>query len=184
MKPTFLIVLLLTLSVSALAQDPRLAKRVYVCEVVRVYDGDSLGCLIDRPSGADQYFNFRFGAFDAPERGTRQPGWEQAQKALAALLPKGTTVVVTVIGFDTKWRRNLISGFVQTPDTSLLTPVDVAAAQIEAGNAWFYRSYARSISKELATRYEQLEAVAHDKKAGIWANPKPIEPWRWRRGVR
>jgi hypothetical protein len=50
--------------------------------------------------------------------------------------------------------------------------------------AWFYRTYAKDLSREDATAYEQAEFQAAREKRGLWSGAPPIPPWEYRRGSR
>lgn len=187
MKSFILLLCLCAVSMTALG-DARLRKNAtYECHVKRVFDGDSVSCWVLRGrlrQGARIYraFNFRVAGIDAPERGTRQPYWSEAQAALAAQLRFGEKVVVTVVGYDGKWKRNLISGEIKFADGRV---ADVAELQLAQGCAWFYRQYGRSLSVAQRESYAQAEANAQSQHVGLWTllNP-PIPPWHWRKGAR
>lgn len=53
------------------------------------------------------------------------------------------------------------------------------AELLKAGYTWWYKRYA---PKERT--YKAAEFVARTKKVGLWADPAPVVPWDWRRGVR
>jgi hypothetical protein len=55
---------------------------------------------------------------------------------------------------------------------------DINRELIREGFAWAYRDY--------LTDQTLLEDEAHAKKEGLglWSDPNPIPPWRWRRGER
>ena len=48
---------------------------------------------------------------------------------------------------------------------------------VRAGLAWWYQQYAR---RESAMR--DLKE-ARDAKRGLWSDPKPVEPWEWRKAT-
>ena len=48
---------------------------------------------------------------------------------------------------------------------------------VKDGWCWWYRKYAPS-----DTKLEMLEAVAKAARRGLWADPKPVPPWEWRKG--
>jgi hypothetical protein len=47
--------------------------------------------------------------------------------------------------------------------------------------AWFYRYYARELSRNDATAYAEAEVRARREKRGLWADDDPIEPWNFRK---
>ena len=106
----------------------------YSAVVVREIDGDTF--TIDADLGLRVHITIpvRLYGLDTPERG--QPGHDEAQAFLTALLPVGTEIVVRThapasrAGLE-KYGRWLAS--VSTP-----TCVDVAQAVIDAGLGRFY----------------------------------------------
>jgi micrococcal nuclease len=48
---------------------------------------------------------------------------------------------------------------------------------VKDGWCWWYRKYAPS-----DTKLEMLEAVVKAARRGLWADPKPVPPWEWRKG--
>ena len=49
---------------------------------------------------------------------------------------------------------------------------------VKAGFAWWYRKYAPK-----DTELEALESEARAAKRGLWADPRPVPPWEWRKRV-
>ena len=49
---------------------------------------------------------------------------------------------------------------------------------VRAGLAWWYERYARR-----ETVLQNLEQEARDAKRGLWIDPKPVEPWEWRKAT-
>ena len=46
---------------------------------------------------------------------------------------------------------------------------------VRAGLAWWYRRYAPDDQT-----LEQLEREARAAQRGLWADPNPVSPWKWR----
>jgi micrococcal nuclease len=46
---------------------------------------------------------------------------------------------------------------------------------VEEGLAWWYRQYA---PRDLQLRL--LEERARDARRGLWVDPRPVPPWKWR----
>lgn len=53
--------------------------------------------------------------------------------------------------------------------------VDANAEQIRRGMAWVYTRYAKDPTLPI------LEAEARAAARGLWSDPSPTPPWRWRR---
>jgi endonuclease YncB( thermonuclease family) len=50
---------------------------------------------------------------------------------------------------------------------------------VKQGWCWRYWKYA-----PWNTVLEQLEGEAREAKRGFWADPQPVPPWEWRKGLR
>ena len=51
----------------------------------------------------------------------------------------------------------------------------------EHGIAWWYRAYKKDQSANDRRLYEAAETSAKAKKVGLWADAKPVPPWKFRR---
>ncbi len=141
--------------------------------VGRVHDGDSFDLKVDR----GQRVGVRISGIDAPER--RQPFSDLSRRQLQALIG-GHTIQVHVLGRD---RYGRILGQVERParpaDAVAAVP-DVGLAQLEAGLAWYYRRYERDLPPSWRGRYDDAENGARRERRGLWREPDPVEPWRFR----
>jgi endonuclease YncB( thermonuclease family) len=61
-------------------------------------------------------------------------------------------------------------------DVLLPDGTNVNHTLVRDGWCWRDRKYAPS-----DTRLEMLEAVAKAARHGLWADPKPVPPWEWRK---
>lgn len=142
--------------------------------VGRVHDGDSFDLKADR----GQRIGVRISGIDAPER--RQPYSDLSRRQLQALIG-GQTIRVHVLGRD---RYGRILGRVERParpgDPAAAAVTDVGLAQIEAGLAWYYRRYERDLPPAWRSRYDAAESAARSEGRGLWREPEPVEPWRFR----
>ena len=135
---------------------------IQTCKAVSVIDGDTFYC--NGKDGSVQAVRV-FGV-DAPER--TQAYGIKASQTLKRLL--AGQVQIVVVGHD-RYARTLAC--VQTPHVP-----DVSLALVQEGAAWWMASYAPKES-ELQAAEEQ----ARQAKRGLWADPKPIAPWLYRRGA-
>ena len=55
--------------------------------------------------------------------------------------------------------------------------LDAGLAMVTRGMAWWYRAFAREQTAEARGQYEFAEQEARAKRAGLWADPKPVAPW-------
>jgi endonuclease YncB( thermonuclease family) len=101
---------------------------------------------------------------DAPER--RQAFGARA-KQFVGTMAFGKTVIVLQRGMD-RYGRTIAE--VMLPDGR-----DLGLELVRAGYAWWFRRY--SADAHLAV----LEARAHAARRGLWADPDPVPPWKWRR---
>lgn len=127
--------------------------------VSRVYDGDTV--LLKNSRGK---LKLRLTDIDAPER--NQAYGQKSRRSLSKLC-KGSKVNVTaqIVGTD-KYGRSL--GKLQC------NGVDAGLYLVKHGLAWHNTKY----SSNYATL--NAEAIARQKRLGLWRNKKPMPPWVWR----
>ena len=156
-----LITLLLVLLAGCTPQPPPTSD--LTGKVVSVADGDTLTILV----GVGQH-TIRLHGIDTPEHG--QPFGTRA-KQFTSSAAFGKVVSVQVTDVDRYGREVRI---VTLPDGSNLNH-----ALVKAGMAWHYVQYAPD-DDQLAA----IEETAREAQAGLWADPDPIPPWKWRKGTR
>ena len=154
----------LLLAILFLALAIRLAEADELAgKVVAVTDGDTVKVLYQGKA-----HKVRLAGIDAPER---KQAFGKRAKEYASTLAAGKTVKVT---WTEKDRYGRIVGVVILPDGSNLNN-----EMVKAGLAWWYRQYAPK-----DRTLERLENEAKAARRGLWADPKPIPPWEWRRAKR
>lgn len=128
--------------------------------VVRIVDGDTLDILV-----ANRPVRVRLAQIDAPERS--QAYGARARQALSALAFR-RVVTVADVGPD-QFGRQL--------GTIFVGGANINAAMVDRGMAWAYRRYLgdRSLIR--------LEQQARAARRGLWADPAPVAPWRFRRST-
>ncbi len=145
--------------------------------VVAVADGDTIKVL-------DSYqveHKVRLTGIDAPERG--QPFSTVSRNHLASMVA-GKEVLVESSKSD-QYGRLLGKVWVRPSDCPTCgKTLDANYTQVLSGMAWWYRYYAIEQSPEDLGRYESAEDEAKARKWGLWADPKPINPYDWRKGKR
>ena len=129
---------------------------------VGVHDGDSMTLPIATPEGKRQS-KIRMDAIDAPELG--QPFSNRSKKTLSDMVFDKQCTVES-LGPD-RYSRTI--GRVSVAGR------DVNAAMLEAGMAWHFAKY--DTRQSMADRHE----AARRAGKGLWADPKPIPPWEWRK---
>ena len=131
-------------------------------KVERVIDGDTV-VLLD---SANIRHNVRLDGIDAPE--TSQLKGKEATEGLQALVLQ-KSVRITSTGND-KYGR--VIGRIYLNDRW------INLEMVKKGLAWHYKQY--SNDEDLA----KAEVSAQEKKIGIWADPNPIPPWKYRSGTK
>jgi endonuclease YncB( thermonuclease family) len=129
---------------------------------IGVHDGDSMTLLLDTKDGKRQS-KIRLDAIDAPELG--QPFSNRSKQALSGMVFDKTCTVES-LGPD-KYGR--VIGRVTVGGK------DVNAAMLEGGMAWHFAKY--DDRQSMADRHEAAQKAG----VGLWADPKPIPPWEWRK---
>lgn len=128
-------------------------------KVVKVSDGDTVTILT---SDKTQH-KIRLNDIDAPEK--KQAFGNKSKDNLAKYIA-GKTVTVKYNKTD-KYKRILGTIYYQNKDINL--------QQINDGYAWVYKKYSNNQT------YSKAERIARDKKVGLWADKKPLEPWEFRK---
>ena len=127
-------------------------------KVVQVKDGDSMVVRV-----GDENLGVRTFGVDCPERG--MPFSARAKSFTSGLVGnRDVTVVVHDVG-----RYGRIVGDVKLADGRSL-----GRELLREGLAWYYRRYANDPD------FEKLESDARAAKRGLWSDPNPIPPWKFR----
>ena len=137
------------------------AAEIFTARVVRVVDGDTL--RVSRKEGGT--VKVRLYGIDCPEKDQR---YGKEARRLAHRLSYGRVVLIESRG---KGRYGRTIGNVTLPGGESLNH-----ELVRDGACWWYRRYAPKDES-----FRQLEAEARKAKRGLWANPKPVPPWEWRK---
>jgi endonuclease YncB( thermonuclease family) len=130
-------------------------------KVVGVSDGDTIKVLRD-----GKQVRIRLYGIDAPEKG--QPFGSKSKK-FTIKFAANKTVEVEPIETD---RYGRTVGLVNVYGKSL------NKALIRSGYAWVYRDYCKEL---FCYEWTKLEYIAKKAKTGLWIEPSPIPPWKWRK---
>ena len=142
--------------------------RTWIGRVVRVVDGDTI-----RVMHRGKKKMVRLYGIDCPERD--QPFGNRARQFMHKRL-KDRFVRIRTVARD-RFRR-LVAWVHVAPFSNSKqkrSSRSLNAALLRAGLAWQDRRYDRS------PHFRHLERRARHAKRGLWHDPKPIPPWRWRR---
>ncbi|MDL2290765.1 thermonuclease family protein [Desulfovibrio sp. OttesenSCG-928-F20] len=131
-------------------------------KVIAVQDGDSLVIL----NSSFERERVRLYGVDCPE--AKQSGGEDAT-AFTRSLALFQEVQLKVITHD-QYKRAV--ALVTLPDGRSLNE-----ELVRAGQAWVYDQYC---DRPQCLAWRLLEKKARVDKRGLWAEQKPIPPWRWR----
>lgn len=135
-------------------------------KVVKVADGDTVTVL----SSEGRMDRVRLQGIDAPELG--QPGGAEA-KEFCSDLALFKEVKLTPLGRDDYGRT---VGLLRLPDGKLLNE-----ELVRSGHAWVSDKYC---TQAWCAGWRALQKKARQEKLGLWANPKAVPPWVWKRGKR
>lgn len=152
MKKSVLLALLLAL--------PPLAQADFSGRVVRVIDGDTVSVL----SGNEMY-RVRLNGIDAPE--SKQAYGQRSKQSLIALAAQKNVLVIG--NKQDRYGRYL--------GTIMNENLNINAEQVKTGMAWAYRFHGKATDMKMLV----LEKIARSSGVGLWADPNPVEPWKWRR---
>ena len=131
---------------------------------LQIRDGDTLNM-----QGGQR---IRLLCIDAPEQD--QPGGLASKNELKSLVSSGATI--RDLGKDF-YGRMLAVASIGGKSKRVIVNVEM----IRRGHAWVYRRYANDCGiprKELCA----AEREARSARLGLWRDPNPIPPWRWRQG--
>lgn len=152
MKKSFLMALLFVFS--------PLSQADFSGRVVRVIDGDTVSVL----SGKEMY-RVRLNGIDAPE--SKQAYGQRSKQSLIALAAQKNVLVIG--NKQDRYGRYL--------GTIMNGNLNINAEQVKTGMAWAYRFHGKATDMNMLF----LEKMARSSGVGLWADPNPVEPWKWRR---
>lgn len=133
-------------------------------KVVSVTDGDIIKVMHEGKSE-----KIRLYGIDCPEKA--QAFGKRAKKFTSKMV-FGKTVEVESIAKD---RNKRTIGIVTIDGTTL------NEALIKAGYAWVYNRYCK---KPICRKWNKLHKEAQKNRLGLWQDPEPMAPWKWRRQKR
>lgn len=132
-------------------------------KVVAVPEGDLL--VISRDGHEKK---FRLFGIDCPERG--QPFWDKAQ-GLVGFLTEEKVVDVTPLFLGAEGVEKVLIRIEGTKDY-------LNQQLVAYGLAWVKPDECNS---RLCTDWKKLQKMARSRSVGLWADPRPIPPWDWKR---
>ena len=127
--------------------------------VVWVLDGDS---LIVRRDG--RKVTIRLEGIDSPEKGQ---AWADRARTFAREQALGQQVRVRPKERD-RHGRTVARVFLDDGR-------DLGLTLVRSGLAWWYRRYSRDPA------LKEAEQQARADRVGLWSDPEPVPPWKWKR---
>ncbi|MDI3260314.1 MAG: thermonuclease family protein [Sinobacteraceae bacterium] len=152
----------LAIALFVLAGAARAGGPTVSCTVYGVLDGDTITVRC----GQQDQQRIRLAEIDAPEKA--QAFGQRAKEALSDLVYRKT---VQLIPLSTDRYGRVVAEL-------SVDGVSVQRSMLQSGMAWCYRQYAKS-----AWCVED-EAVAREKRIGLWSEARPTPPWEWRKARR
>jgi micrococcal nuclease len=140
------------------ATYPALSWADFVARVITVHEGDRLTI---RHDGRSETIYLK--GIDCPE--LKQPHGKQAKHATAAYVGNRDVVVRGL----TRDKQGLVSAEVLLHDGR-----NVGRELLKEGLAWWQRSASSDASLEV------LEELARAERKGLWSEPHPVPPWKWK----
>lgn len=128
-------------------------------KVIKIVDGDTFDLLTE----TNTVYRIRLLDIDCPERG--QDYYQVCKQALSDYI-FGQKVNVF---YQKKDRNGRILGTVKNGS------VNVNRVMVQEGYAWHFKKYSTD------QQFADAEIAARKSKRGLWASPKPIAPWDFRR---
>jgi endonuclease YncB( thermonuclease family) len=146
------------------------ASNKVIGKLLGTVDGDTVHIEID-----GEKKTIRIAYIDSPESnfyGKKQRQGEESKQNLINLCAPhiGKDVEVQIIGRDV--HQNRLDGLVSVGG------VDVSTYQVRTGYAWTYPGYNKN------PELPKLQAIAKEKRLGLWWDSEPTPPWQWRKELR
>ena len=130
-----------------------------MCLVVGIADGDTLTVLCN----GNEQVKIRLAEIDAPER--KQPFGNRSKQSLSSMC----FLKQAEIKPQTKDRYG------RTVARVICDGADANEEKVKRGMAWVYDRYVRDRS------LYAIQDKARASKVGLWADDKPVKPWKYRR---
>ena len=132
-------------------------------KVVKIADGDTV-TVLDRNRVQHR---IRLTGIDAPER--KQAFGSRSKQSLSKLVFSKTVIV----------RTNRRDRYGRVLGKLLINGMDVNKEQIRRGMAW--HAYLRDQTAVDRVTYAEIEKNARKEQRGLWVDPSPLPPWKWRK---
>ena len=155
LQTTGIVILSLVLSFSAWAD--------FTGKVIKIADGDTITVLDQNKV----QHRVRLTGIDAPER--KQAFGGRSKKSLSKLVFSKIVRVKTT----KRDRYGRVLGKV------MIDGIDVNKEQVRRGMAW--HGYFRDQTYTDRITYAEIQNNAKKEQRGLWVDPNPLAPWKWRK---
>jgi len=136
--------------------------------VIGITDGDTIRVL----TTANQQIRVRIAFCDAPEKG--QAFGQRAKQAMSEL----------VFGKDVELRPHTIDRYGRLVARVFVKGQDAGLELLKQGLCWVYDRYLPEASPDIQTSYTNAQSAAQSDRLGLWRDPDPVPPWKWRKEKR
>ena len=140
-------------------------------KVVNIVDGDTIDVL----DGYNQKLRIRLLGIDTPER-KQQFGYESYFYLNKILHGKS----VVIISSPDKDKPYTLGYFKRVIGKVVLNDVDINLEMIKKGMGWHFIKYKKNQPIDESHSYNKAESEARKKYIGLWSDPNPVPPWKWR----
>lgn len=147
-----------SLVLALVASSPSLSWADFVAKVVTVHEGD---LLTIRHDGRSQTIYLK--DIDCPD--LKQPYGKQAKHATAAFVGNREVVVRALV----RDKQGRASAEVHLPNGP-----NIGRELVKEGLAWWKRSGSGDLG------LGDLEELARAEHKGLWSEPDPVPPWKWK----
>ena len=132
---------------------------------IGVTDGDTIRVLTTR----QENLKVRVAFIDCPE--TRQPFATSAKQAMSRL----------VFAKDVELRPQAIDRYGRLVALVYVEGTDAGFELLTAGLAWPSYRHLVQAPAEVQASYSAAGDRAREERIGLWADPNPVPPWKWRK---
>lgn len=127
-------------------------------KVIGISDGDTMTLLV-----GNKPLKIRLANIDAPEK--KQAFGQKSKESLSDICRNA----------DATYDTQTIDRYGRTVAVVFCNGMEANKEQVKHGMAWVYVKYNKDRS------LPDVEALARDKKLGLWSGREPVAPWEFRR---
>ena len=133
-------------------------------KIVGISDGDTVTLL----DASQRQYKIRLTGIDAPEK--KMPFGQRSKEHLSDL----------IFSKDVQVETEKLDRYGRTLGKIVFDRKDINLAMINAGLAWHYKKYQNDQSRSDRLLYAHAEDQARQQHIGLWRDPTPTPPWKWR----